>query len=351
MSVLALALAFFAATGQASPGGRGDIAVRDLIVISNDKKIVEKVQTDFKMASPLSEVQKLFAKDRFDLKTWGSRGLVVLDRRLWRLVEVKQATDMARALAVLGRSGLAGRIGDLPPDEKAVICGYMDEATPPGMRPSGFNLEDGAIGLSGSVSITMRDPNTGRSFDVDLPQNIRESGHRDQILARMPIPSRVLSNSEFSKLAAAHAAEERENEDVQFHLFGLARTALPDGMRVAADLIAEVEGKLKAERAQAGRALMKLLGLNENLPGSVPSVNDLPQDLRDQLTSSLTSNWQAYGLGSQQEAESLLANTDSVAITTWVGFNFCTDPGDPKNHRPGGFGSYLIIGCQGGAGP
>jgi len=339
--------------GSQSPSiaGPPSARVRDLVLISRDAKMIDKVTSGFKLWMPLSDLEKLLPKNRFEFRKWGVRGAVALDRQLWRIAELQQSVDLAKGLAALGGGSFASRIGDLSPDQQSAVSTYLDQISPPDARQPNFDLKDGGIGLDAQVSVALADPATGRSITVQLPMNSEASRSRDKKLAGMPIPPKPLSPSEFAKFADGQKAKARENEDVEFHLFGLARTTLPDGMRTAADLISDVEGKLKAERDKAARSLMKLLGLDDSLPGSAGSVGELPEELRNQLTESLTNSWQQWGLGSQQEAESLLANSNSISVTTWVGIRQCLDPGDPAQHRPGSFRSDMFIGCQGGGSP
>ncbi|HTQ11752.1 MAG TPA: hypothetical protein VMI31_16950 [Fimbriimonadaceae bacterium] len=352
MGTLATLLSLTVAFGAQGPvDARPDFQVRDLIVATSDKKVVDQLWPAFKLSMSVGDLKKLLPSDRFVIRTWGSQGVVALDRRLGVIAEIQQGVDVAKALAKFGGSGLAARIGDLSDGDRSAICDYLNGVAPTETRQDGFDLKDGAVGLDAQVSVTLKDPVSGKVVQIGLPQNNDATRHRNELLAKMPIPLRTIPPGEADRFTKQGMERSVAVGDVEFHVFGLGRRTLPEGLRVAADLIAEVEKDLNSKRARAAHDLVKLLGLDDSLPSTANSVNDLPKSLRDELTASLTENWRAWGLGSPQEAESLLANSNSIGVTTWLGICQCQDPGNPAMHKPGSFRSDLFIAFQGGSLP
>lgn len=135
------------------------------------------------------------------------------------------------------------------------------------------------------------------------------------------------------------------------HYLGPDRSVVPEGIEKLGKILARLADVERTRLDKATLALSAKLGLGQpGLPARA-GLNDLPKNLRDELSARLKSEYLARGFATPRDAESFLLNCQSIQIRTAFGLLCCQAPRDPDNRKPGAFSVHDFTLLPGGVWP
>lgn len=344
--LLTLALATTAARAQTPTNN-----VRDLILFASDKGVVKKAKTTYRWNIPYSELEGKFADPRFVLRHWGDKGAILIDRKIGPIAEREDSIKLGKALLASIGADLTVQLGKAPDESREALEQFFDAHNPPSLRAEGFKAADAAVGLAGTLQVTIS--GQGRSpVTIQMPLRPAGVGERERSLMQNPAQLRKPTADEKQAIGASLTDTYEQLSEADLHLYGLAKSLLPDGMRELAKALEEIEREDAKMAADVGAKLLAKLGISgSTLPDHAGTFADLPDSLKKGLLDQAGRDWRGLGFSNQAEAESFLANGGDIRITSWLGLIQCTGVGDPRSHRPPTFTIQNFVSVSGGIAP
>jgi hypothetical protein len=343
----ALFLTQAVAFGQAPP------QAFHVLVISEDSKFVSRLEEGHDRAGSLAEFEReLGEHERFLVQEWPQVGLIVLDRSIGVLEALRVELKFAQALKEVSAEDLTLHIGSVPDPQRSDLLSLLSWRFPEARTNSGAGLQQSAVGLYGSVMATVRGAD-GKTLKLLMPQTNEATRRREQALARHPVQRRrseTPEEREASNRVTLERISQRGRLPMQF--LGRNYDLIPQGMKIASELIDEELKGLKSKRDIATRELADRLEFpGEPLPSGEARFGELPAQFRQNLQDQLGRDWKSHGFASGAEAESFLLGSLGIRTHTGVGFIVCTKPGDPGSMSPGLFMIYTSFWFPGGRAP
>jgi len=321
-----------------------------VLVASNDPAIHTKLVRVRRAGLDISTLRESFPEPRFAVDAWAGVGAILIDRRVPAVHDLACRADMAEALASkLGDYGQV-RVGDLEGAGNDSTRELLDKWFPPQLRSADLKIEDLVVAVTPCLNLTVSGPN-GVSQTLALPHLGERTEKAHQAVEKTPLRLGRPSSEERSEMEARAVDSELTGGELITRFFGPDRSVIPGGIERLGKLLARMADAERARLEKATLALSAKLGLGQpGLPASA-GLNDLPKNLRDELSARLKSEYLARGFATPRDAESFLLNCQSVQIRTAFGLLSCQTPRDPDNRKPGAFSVHDFTVLPGGVWP
>ncbi len=349
MPLVLYALAFAVSLAGQRTDQADSVPLHNLLLISADAQIVERVEDRYRYGMPLSELTKSLDGERFSLSKWGSRGVILIDRRLPLLVEKESQRNLVLSLSESVGPDLVVRVTDVPESKRQRIVESLEEFFPWHGRSEGFDMKQATVGVDLSLNVVLHAAD-GNQKKIVLPMLPALARRRNAVLEDHPMPqrNRELSQEERGRLARETTARTSQLERMTIHTFGTARKYLPEGLRASADTLELLLSKLDDRTKEAAAELIDKLGHNpslRDLPAGKVRLDELPEELRDRLMNQVKSDWEFLGFSSALDAEGFLLDSSSVELSMNIGLRRTFSASDKQTGRPssGMVYNFLVI--------
>lgn len=349
MPLVLYALAFAVSLAGQRTDQADSVPLHNLLLISADAQTVVRVEDRYGYGMPLAEFSKGFTAERFSLSKWGSRGMILIDRRLPLLVEKESQRNLVLSLSESVGPDLVVRVTDVPESKRQRFVESLEDLFPWHSRSEGFDMKKAAVGVDLSLNVVLHDAG-GNQKKVALPMLPALARRRNAVLEDHPMPqrNRELSQEERGRLTRETTARTSQLERMTIHTFGTARKYLPDGLRASADTLELLLSELDTRTKEAVEGLIDKVGLHpslRDLPGGKVHLDELPEELRDRLMNQVKSDWEYLGFSSALDAERYLRDSSSVELSMNIGLRRTFSASDKRTGRPssGMVHNFLVI--------